>query len=345
MGKEKECNKTRQYDKPKHKCMHLNKCLCVDKITVKHRLTTDCLNCCKELKTACLDCKGNAQVKCLSCCDAQVKCLNCCEKARVGCLNVNGALNAESLEVCDEASVKNFNVCDDTETKNLKVCGNLQLREVKVNEEMTVECLRVKGQTRANSVEVTKKLLTEKLLVQEDATAGSLNVSSNAMLDTVYYPRAWGQITNFDSEPVSTSTLNSNTGIDNNVWVSVPVSTVTLDPNSELFTLVPPNQLMYIGLTSRQFNAQASVTLTVDDGTGTSTFDGAIFRNGLLVLGSVVSLTLQSTGLTVNSTRINKILRMDTNDYLELYIQRTSGDSDVSVTFNLSVEGLPNLVV
>jgi len=336
MSKDKDC----EYEKSKNKCMHSKKCLCPEKLTVKHKLTTQSLCCLNEARCNCLNCVGNAKVKCLKCCEKfDARSFECSGRAKIGCLECHENAKVDDLEVCECASIKSLECSCELKVKSHICADDLRIGDDLIcSERMCVDCLRVKGQIKTQDLEAEWRLRTEKLLVQETMTAGCVNVCKNAKFDDLCYPRVFGQITS-GGEPVST------TFVDNNEWVVVPVDFITNEPNGPGFTFSSPSELIYTGPTSRFAEVVASVTLTSVD-VDSGTFDVAIFKNDVLVPGSIVSLELTGTdGIATNSTQINKILRLDTNDSLELYIRRTAGTAQVSVHFTMSAESLPNLVV
>jgi hypothetical protein len=337
MGKDKNC------DCDRSKCLHLNRCLHIEKLKVDCEISTGSLDCYKEAKVGCLRCHGEAKVRSLDCCgEAHVNCLECCEKAKVGCLECCGKAKVGELECCGSAQIKHIEASD-IKCKNLDCSESARVDSLECSEEAIVGSLRSLGEATAKSVDVCEDVIARELLVTNTANIGTLNVNGNATFGDLFYPGAWGQMK--DNGVVSTTF-----GIAANPtpYMVVPVSAVLGDATMQSFVVVQPNRLVYTGIPTRMIETSASVTITHSSGTGPTTFNLGLGLNGSLtpIDGTVVGLTVDSTFIT-NSTNINKIVKMSTGDYLQLLVQRvtTGSTEEITTTFNLSAVALPNLVV
>ena len=331
-----------KYEKS-NRCMHFNKCLCPEKLTVRHKLTTNSLCCLNEAHLHCLNCVGHAKVKCIKCCEEfSTRTIECSGRASVGSLNCRHEARVEELEITGDGSAKCVECLRDFKSNNIDV-KELHTKEYKCDGLTSVNDLCVNCDIKTQSLDVDWKLKTKKLVVEDTMTSGSINVCENAKLEDICNPQVFGQIVSSTNNPATTIVIN-------NVWTLIPVVSITGE-NGPGFSFLTPSELIYDGSVSRYIESNATVSLYHSSGTVDvpSVFDVAIFKNGVFVPNAIASLTVNlsatSTFMFSNSTEINKILRMGANDYLELYIRRTSGDSQVSVDFILSAESLPNLVV
>lgn len=129
-----------------------------------------------------------------------------------------------------------------------------------------------------------------------------------------------------------------------NVWYKVAFTSTTANSNNEGFTHTSPNKITYDGSMTKNFHC--GVTISANPSSPADhNYEFAIFKNGVEVPGSTVLLHMIDSGHDY-STAIHSIPVMATNDYLELYVRRTtSGSQDILVSrMNFFGLALPNLV-
>jgi hypothetical protein len=135
-------------------------------------------------------------------------------------------------------------------------------------------------------------------------------------------------------------TSSTTSGLTDNVWYKA-LFTNTLSGLSQSFTHTSPNKLTYNGIMARVFHSGCTITCYPDSNSN-SNWEFALSVNGVIQSGSIVSMTTSNNAHRY-STAIHKIFPLQTNDYVELYMRRTSGTSNLTINhFNLFMLAMPN---
>lgn len=140
-------------------------------------------------------------------------------------------------------------------------------------------------------------------------------------------------------ENVTATTIISVT----NVWYKANFTSTSANANNVGFTH-STNRLTYTGTLTKNFHC--GVTICARPSTPADhNYEFGLFKNGVLVPGSIVALHMINTGHDY-STAIHSIPQLTTNDYIELWVRRTtSGSQDVEVRhMNMFALALPNAV-
>ena len=98
------------------------------------------------------------------------------------------------------------------------------------------------------------------------------------------------------------------------------------------------NRLTYTGGTTREFNINVSMSVRVTNAAG-NYYAFAIARNGTLITESN-SIVYIDNNNQIQSISMNANIRLATNDYVEVYVQRLTGSGfDTLAVFseNLSI--------
>jgi hypothetical protein len=157
--------------------------------------------------------------------------------------------------------------------------------------------------------------------INSEVSLGSTNIptsiTGNLTCDRsliVYDDFSWG-IPHFE---ISQGTTGASTP--SSTWSKVFFASTDTILNSS-FLHESPNKVKYPGLKTRLFNIKVNFTVSPTAG---STFEFSIHMNGNLLLGSLASLTTPTANADY-STALNRMLWMNTNDYVEVFCRQPVG--------------------
>jgi hypothetical protein len=323
--------------KLKSKCMQVKKCMHIKALNVDRKSRLDSLECYDQATVSQLDCEGVAKIEYLNCQeDLKVKSLECYEIAEVERLDCYGKAKINELECEGSAHLQNIDCAHEVKTQELAVLKQLKTEEFKCLNQAVVGCLKCCRELKAQSLVAEWNIQTENLLITGASNVGSLNVGKNVIINSeVYNSEAWGQVRE-TATALNLPLLN--------IWTPTLFASIVGDPNMQSFTTDGITRLIHTSSTSRYFRIKCTLTATLQIGGLPISLDFSIFKNSTgPISGTIVSLIV-NPGFS-NSTSINKIIRLDAYDYIELYDRVTANPQPFTVSYNMSCVELLNLVV
>ncbi|MCD6067934.1 MAG: hypothetical protein K0S33_2760 [Bacteroidetes bacterium] len=118
--------------------------------------------------------------------------------------------------------------------------------------------------------------------------------------------------------------------------VPVKVAGTTTAATSFRVTMPTSNKLTYIGAKTRRFQVVCSITATASS--NNKNFSFHIYKNGVKLPESTQSMKL-ATGVNTGSLTISCNVLMAPNDYVEVWVENNSDNSDITVeNLNLSIK-------
>jgi hypothetical protein len=131
---------------------------------------------------------------------------------------------------------------------------------------------------------------------------------------------------------VSTAALTAIATVD----IPVKVSGTTTSATLFRFTMPSNNRLVYTGKKPRRFQVVCSITSTAVS--SNRNFSYHIYKNGVKQSESSQSMKMGS-GVSAGSLTISCNILLATNDYIEVWVENNTDNSDVTATnLNLSIK-------
>jgi len=116
--------------------------------------------------------------------------------------------------------------------------------------------------------------------------------------------------------------------------------TTLLSAGSINFNMPVDNRLRYTGVLTKLFHVVSVISYSVASGANQQ-MRARIYKNGVFISGSEILDTI-TTSADINSSSVNTLVELATNDYLEIFITNSSSTNNITLqTINMFALGIP----